>query len=128
MADEECEERTRPVVQDSEIADNHVEIDLPARKETIVMDDEIAQSLAEDILRIIDRDDEEATQEFPSVGTKVVKHWTTRAPLIGEVVPADAWGNRALPPGSFVVEFPERTCRFPVDRATTTGKAIHIDP
>lgn len=46
----------RPVVQDS-ARDGKVEVDLPATRERIVMDDEIAQQVADDIYRITEGDE-----------------------------------------------------------------------
>lgn len=67
--------------------------------------------------------------ELPSVGTKVVHHQPFGEPLTGEVVPTETWDHsEELTPDSFVVEFDERTSRYTVDEATTTGKVVHIDP
>jgi len=50
-------ERSRPVVQEAKL-EGHVEIDLPSKQEGIVLGDEIARHVAEDILRLVDGHDE----------------------------------------------------------------------
>lgn len=43
----------RPIAQEAQI-EGHIEIDRPMHQEAIIMDDEIAVALAEDILRIVE--------------------------------------------------------------------------
>jgi len=43
----------RPIVQEAHL-EGHVEIDMPASNEALIVDDEIATAIAEDILRIVE--------------------------------------------------------------------------
>lgn len=76
-----------------------------------------------------DSSEEQTLQwDLPEIGTKVVHHRTFGEPDVGEVVPTRLWAHKGeLTPDSFVVEFEERTSRYTLDEATTTGKVVHID-
>lgn len=72
---------------------------------------------------------EHSTDDRPAVGTTVVKHRQFGGPLVGEVVPREVWSHPdELTPASFVVAFPQRTSRFEVGGASTTGEVVHIEP
>lgn len=49
----------RPIVQESHM-EGHVEFVFPAGHDTVVVDDALAHKLAEDILRITDREETDA--------------------------------------------------------------------
>lgn len=50
--------KDRPVAQEAQL-EGHVEIDRPMHEKAIIMDDEIAAALAEDILRVVNRHETE---------------------------------------------------------------------
>lgn len=57
MADDELGERIRPIAEQS--FENHVEIHFPDRSETLIMSDDIARELAEEMIEIVEEIDEQ---------------------------------------------------------------------